>query len=190
MLLQLCGPNASGKSFIGRELLQRYESTEVWDARWKQKPIVSAYDLVNGLTVLGRYNPGVACGGLEGSFRPLARVAEYAAEMGVSRKFAFGEAMMLSSSRTQLRRVQELMGDEPLVIAVLNTPYELCLERVYQRNGGKAINEGALKMLHKRVNNLPEVFEPEGIITRVIDYQNPVEAVLDVFEEFGWDGAR
>lgn len=68
-----------------------------------------------------------------------------------------------------LREAEERYPDRKVIILSFNTPLEVCLDRVYKRNGGKPIKEDAVEMKWKMVQRSAKKFKAAGFTSLTID---------------------
>lgn len=188
MILTLRGCSGSGKSYVAHQLLERYPNTPIYLGGWNQdpnRPKLVGYDLPGGMLMLGRYTaPG---GGLDGFLLTKTREKFYALvrDAFLAAPFVFGEALTISSSRIWW---QELSREFPgqVIFAFLDTPVDLAIQRVLQRNGGRPIKEPQLKQHYRFVNRLGHRLEADGERVYWIDHTRPVEQVIQIFKDEGW----
>jgi hypothetical protein len=81
-----------------------------------------------------------------------------------------------------LREIQRANGapEEGLVWAFLNTPIDVCLARVYARNGGKAIKEKNVIDKWKAIESCKLKAAEVGENVFEIDYKDPLPQVLEL----------
>jgi hypothetical protein len=60
---------------------------------------------------------------------------------------------------------------EPIVV-FFTTPVDVCLKRIYERNGGKAIRENLVQNKYDTIMRQPQYFSENGIQTVCIDNTN------------------
>ena len=73
--------------------------------------------------------------------------------------------------------------DRRVVIISFNTPPEVCLERIYQRNGGKPIKEDAVRQKWGMVQRGAKKFKTAGFVTVRVDNSNtPKEQMFFRFQ--------
>jgi len=187
MFVSLRGPGGSGKSYVGHALLDAYPHVPIFDDTWnKQKPKLIGYELPGGLVVLGRYTaPG---GGLDGFLTSKTRDKFHALirKYATTKPFVFGESLTISSSRIWWEELADELGYGALVFAFLNTPPDLCVQRILHRNGGKPIHEDQVHAHYRFIQRLAGKFEMRGDRVVHIDYKQSVEAVTKLFTEAGW----
>jgi len=188
MILTLRGCGGSGKSYVGHQLLERYPNTPIWVSGWNKPPHkkLIGYDLPGGMLLLGRYT--AAGGGLDGYLLTRTRDKFYGLidEAMQAAPFVFGESLTISSSRIWW---QEFSAKNPgqVVFAFLDTPVDLCVQRILQRNGGRPIKEWQVVQHHRFIGRLAERFRAEGEIVYTIDHRHPVEDVIRIYkEDYGW----
>jgi adenylate kinase family enzyme len=183
MLLQLRGSSGSGKSYVAHQLLERYEHKPLYNPAVR-KTVPYAYALPGGLFILGGYT--ARGGGVDGwPVETTVRELEALDEPG---RFIFFEGLLISRSRGQWERLAR--NGHEYVAAILDTPPELCIQRVYERNGGKQINEWRLRDNHRGARTAVRYMGEAGIDTVTIRHGRSVEDVLSVLRDHGWTGDR
>lgn len=79
-------------------------------------------------------------------------------------------ASTISSTYINLfKEAEERYPDRRIVILSFNTPLEVCLDRIYKRNGGKPIKEDAVELKWKTVQRAAKKFKAAGFSTINID---------------------
>lgn len=134
VLVNIRGTNGSGKSTVMRHLIDLFKMDEV---DWTEN--ASGYKSTrHKIAVVGKYK--TACGGCDG-IHPQQHIKDAILEaFSRGSKIVLFEGIMASLTFGPWAEFVEANGLEP-VWAYLDTPPELCLERIYKRNGGKAIKE-------------------------------------------------
>lgn len=65
--------------------------------------------------------------------------------------------------------VEEKYPDTKIIIVNFVPPFEVCLDRIQKRNGGKPIKEEIVRRKWKAVNRNVQAFKDEGFITLKVD---------------------
>lgn len=79
-------------------------------------------------------------------------------------------ASTISSTYINLfKEAEERYPDRRIVILSFNTPLEVCLDRIYKRNGGKPIKEDAVELKWKMVQRAAKKFKAAGFTSIKID---------------------
>ena len=170
LLVSLRGTHGSGKSHLVRQLLERYDAQPT-DVDKKGRPNNYVMTLSNGdkLFVVGSYVN--ACGGCDG-IQPYSliwpRVAKFA-ELG----HVLFEGALVSSSYGNIGRSMESYGDRA-VFAFLDTPLQVCLDRIQQRRLAK----GNIKPLDPK-NTIGKMNSCNGTISKIRDVFHRRVVVLD-----------
>src|SRR6266496_3953960 len=140
-IVSIRGTHGSGKSTIVTKIMAKYGATPFYGAQRTPKSKPESYLLsLNGSTplyVIGPYT--TACGGAD-AIQPYSEIwprVEKAANMVSHVLF---EGALVSSSygsigHSMQRRIDE--NGEDCVFAFLDTPLDLCLERIRQRRAAK-----------------------------------------------------
>lgn len=182
MIINIRGTHGSGKSTIVRRMLDRYEAKpESLDKRGKAANYVMQLGDGSKLFVVGGYEN--ACGGCDG-IQPYSeiwpRVVRFAA-MG----HVLFEGALVSSSYGNIGRDSEQYGDQ-FIFAFLNTPVEVCLERIKKRR----LEKGNTKELnpHNTVykfdniqRSIAKIRDEFGRRVEILDYRKPIPQLLGLF---------
>jgi hypothetical protein len=183
MIINIRGTHGSGKSTLVKQVMERYkavpESYSAKGGKKSAKPVGYVMESCAGkLFVVGPYE--TACGGCD-AVQPYAliwpKVVEYAAQGHV-----LFEGALVSSSYGNIGRDSEVYGDD-FVFAFLNTPLDVCLERIRKRRESKG-NTKPLDPKNTRVKfeNVQRSYEKiTGEFNRravILDYRRPMPALL------------
>ena len=174
MIVTLRGPGGSGKSWVGNTLVRRYPCERVYrDGK------VHHYVLPGGLYVLGRYENfarGVERWSLDEVLDALLELAPLG--------HVFVEANVLATS-TSLWTALAQRGI-PVIYAFLDTPPEVCIARIYARNGGKPIKEQHVHDRYRALQRLAASLEVRGEPVVRVHYAKALEEIEELFMERGW----
>jgi len=179
-ILNIRGTNGSGKSTVVRQLMSHFGlEAEV------AKPgtnLVWAYQLRNGMYVLGRYE--TACGGADtvSSFAKIRTQVGILAQRGDVAFEGFLWSGIFKSSDEFARTTPH-----HVIFAMLDTPTDLCIQRVIERRrlvaNSKPFNPENLLAKHRAVLRAQEQLRRAGHDVRVLPYEEPLETILRWFEE-------
>lgn len=179
MIINIRGTHGSGKSTIIKELLKRYTAGPAGiDA--KGRPENYVFDLATGkqVYVIGSYVN--ACGGCDG-IQPYSdiwpRVVKFAALGHV-----LFEGALVSSSYGNIGRDSEEYGDQ-FVFAFLNTPMEVCLERIRRRREAKGndkpVNPKNTQNKYDNIQrSIPKIRDEFKRRTVILDYRRAIPQLL------------
>jgi len=162
MIYNIRGTSGSGKTFLVRKLVQHYNGEEIHDEAGK----IFGYRLPQNLYVLGRYDDAIKGGGVDnitgalhkrflahgGSGNSMDAVEQQVrkwAQMGCHVLF---EGIIVTSV---WGRWVQLAADEQVHFLFLDTPLEVCYQRVLERSGGRspkgwAEGKSDLQIKHER----------------------------------------
>lgn len=142
MIINIRGTNGSGKTHLARQMIGENPDPvdlNFYDAPTKKDPSrrlrVEGY-AGNGVMAIGSYRQG--CGGMDTipSFAIQQGAIQYALELGCSVEHVLCEGVLASTvagSWLDFFRDNNRIHHEQVLIAYLDTPLELCLERIRAR---------------------------------------------------------
>lgn len=177
MLVKLHGTSGSGKSTIARALMDRAMLT-LLDRAYK----VERVDVVRPIYILGTYNS--QCGGCDTlkADEQIELIHKYA-PLG----HVFYEGLLGSEYYGRLGAASEPYGDDH-IFAFLNTPIELCIERIKKRRelkgNLKPLNEENTRGRIKKIETLKRKLVFMGRRVVDIDHKDGSEQVRKLFEEW------
>jgi len=184
MIINLRGPNAAGKTTIARDLMARAECRPV---RLKPggRPIGYAGPAPWRLEVLGSYEN--ACGGCD-TIRTVQEVidrTERAMHRGANVLF---EGILISTTFGAIGTWAQGLKFPPVLFAFLDTPMEVCLDRLEKRRAEsgratKPLNLENVKAKWHQNARLVSRFREAGLKVTILDWQRPVD---QLWGEFGW----
>lgn len=177
MIINIRGTHGSGKSTIVKTILNTYNGVALGP---EKKPEGYSMTIADGskLFVVGSYK--TACGGCDG-IQPYnmiwPRVVEYAQEGHV-----LFEGALVSSSYGNIGRDSTVYGDQ-FVFAFLNTPLQVCLDRIMQRRKSKGVDKplnpkNTTSKYENIQKSIPKIRDEFGRRVVVIDYRKAVSQVL------------
>lgn len=189
MIVNLRGSSGAGKSYVTRELLKKYPpeaKRQVAGLFSKKKARVVANELPGNLTVLGNYEY-YQMGGLDG-YKPWPSVKELITRYANARKFLVYEGLLLGQQRGLHVELGRQLGPENVILAVLDTPFEECLRRIYARNGGAVIKESTVETAWNHVRRQSESMAAAGECQLVyLDHRDPFPQLERLLLDAGWD---
>lgn len=180
MLLKLHGTSGSGKSTIARALMDRAMLT-ILDRAYKSERT----DIVRPVYILGTYNS--QCGGCDtlSAGEQIELLHKYA-PLG----HVFYEGLLGSEYYGKLGAASELYGDDH-IFAFLDTPIELCIERIKERRklkgNLKPLNENNTRGRIKKIETLKRKLEFMGRKVVTIDHDDAVFQVIELYKEWEHD---
>ena len=186
MILNIRGTNGSGKTHLVRRLLAEHENEVIYDQTGKK---IVAYNLFNLNTfVVGRYD--VACGGADAMPKPKDMPGWNSmdvVEQEVRRYAKMGnvlfEGLIVSSV---YGRWEKIAAELPFTWAFLDTPMEVCRQRVGERNGGKllkneelGLEKTHLGLVYKRCQTHLRRAQTAGLNVLVVNYERAYETIQE-----------
>lgn len=192
MILNIRGTNGSGKTTLVKKLITDCEGESfrwhseshelVWEessglpapkGNWRHG-LIAGYYLGDGIRVLGPYHND--CGGADQihNIRLVDSIIRTWHEEGFNIIF---EGIIIS---TIWSRFAQMAHDLPMTIAYLDTPPPICIERIKQRNGGKAFKEELVwgkdaTMIKPQLKKAAA----EGVPFAVWEYETAYEQMLE-----------
>lgn len=186
MIINIRGTNGSGKTHLVRRLLAEHEHEVIYDQTGKK---IVAYNLFNLNTfVVGRYD--VACGGVDTMPKPKDMPdwnSMDVVEQEVRRYAKMGnvlfEGLIVSSVYGRWAKIAE---EFPFTWAFLDTPMEVCRQRVGERNGGKllkneelGLEKTHLGLVYRRCQTHLRRAQAAGLNVLVVNYERAYETIQE-----------
>lgn len=185
MIINLRGTNGSGKSTVAKGLMKGLEPNNVGLVEYKTPAGRPAHVMGTrvpdlDLIVVGKYT--TACGGCDTiKTQDLCKEAVKAASKLASNVFFEGIlASTLFSGYLALSQELKKARKGGLVWCYLDTPLEKCLQRIQQRNGGKAINEQLVADKVRAIEATRIKAEAAGETVKVIRHGQALKQILEV----------
>lgn len=198
MILNIRGSSCSGKSTNVYELLKRYPSVEVWEkVGWnKKKDRCVGHLLPGGLFIVGPYLSGAKTGGMDMLMPGKTELVTLWLERNCQRyPHVIFESMMASLAIGRYHELsQRLQPQGGLTFAFMDTPLEICRERMHSRNGGKGpsgkgINEAAtVDHQWKRIRQIETRMQQLKETCHWLNWENSYEEMITLLQVIGgWD---
>lgn len=207
MIINLRGTNGSGKTFLARQLIG--ERAAPIDLLWYDAPTKKEPERKKSLEgwgcaefiAIGSYKQG--CGGMDTipSFdlqQQAVRVAydwkRPGAIASLTRRMkpqhVIAEGVLASTVAGSWLNFFSGFNKDEVLIAYLNTPLSVCLERITQRQIAakgetREIKEDLVEAKIKSINATREKFNKAGFLTCVLDYRDPLNALLNQLKTLG-----
>lgn len=178
------GCNGSGKTTLLRSLardpLCRVINVIVPD----HKPIPVTYT-PDGIAIIGDYTPAAAGATTAGLDRIKTQAAAKAVVELVGRdpdvKAVLFEGVVVSTIYGPWREWSRANGG--MIWAFLDTPLEVCLKRIQERNGGKPIKEEQVAAKHRTIARVREKALADGEQVRDIHWETALKDLKAILEE-------
>lgn len=178
LIVKLHGTSGAGKSTVAYEIMQMYPAYGTIERDDKVVGHSVSIDL-KPLHILGRYT--TQCGGCDTlkADQQIALLNDMAPQGHV-----FYEGLLSSEYYGRLGTASEQYGDRH-VFAFLDTPIDLCIERVILRRlkagNAKPLDETNTRARIKKIASLKAKLERMGRRVVTIPYQDATRAVLDLY---------
>lgn len=187
LLVNIRGCNGSGKSTIPMSMMNDPEMYVIEKPyKGKQKKILTVFPTYGWITLGTYFNK---TGGVD--VFPNNELTQKALWYAL-KKFPEYDIMMEGVIASTIRstyvnlfhEVEEKCPDINIIIMNFVPPFEVCLDRIQKRNGGKPIKEEAVRNKWKIVNRNVQAFKDEGFVSIKIDTSKiPKEDMFHTFEE-------
>ena len=169
-----------GRAHVTHEIKNKDKSDKAPEKiRVPHAPIPVTY-CPNGIAILGDYTPAAAGATTAGCDRIKTQEAtklalQYIAEnKGV--KFVLFEGIVVSTIYGPWKEWGDANGG--MAWAFLDTPLDLCLERIQVRNGGKPVKEDQIAAKHKTIARVQEKAFNDGQTVLNLDHTKPLADLL------------
>ncbi len=185
-IVSLRGTSGSGKSTVAFKLFEAFPREELFDIQGKiagYKVDASSAGVKAPIFVLGKYT--TACGGCDSI--PTQQLAADMA-VGFHRKgHVLMEGLLASAAGPKGAVTATIQETGEAVFAVLDTPVELCLDRVRARRKARGderpLNEKNTRDKYTQSRSTAKTLHGLGYDVRSIDHQNAFSEVLAIFQE-------
>lgn len=158
MIIKLGGPNGSGKTTFAREFMKQWKFTPVTNERGKitQYTAAASVGKFKQVVVLGSYE--AVCGGMDGVSDKNVRIAMIKEHMNNKQRLTLFEGIMTGLTYGEIGVLSET-DKQPWIYAFLDTPFEVCVERVLARRAEKGNDKpfDAEKNLRRRMREVQSV---------------------------------
>lgn len=180
------GCNGSGKTTLLRSLARDPRCVVVEASVPDHKPIPITYT-PEGLAIIGDYTPaaaGATTAGLDRIKTQAAAkaVAEFAGANTEVKAVLF-EGVVVSTIYGPWQEWSKANGG--MVWAFLDTPLEVCLKRIQERNGGKPIKEDQVADKHRTIARVREKALEAGEAVRDIHWETTLKDIKAVIASLG-----
>jgi hypothetical protein len=160
MIINIRGTNGSGKTAVAMALLgERYTVAEhVHDG--VKAPLTWSFD--EQTVAVGKYREGY-CGGCDAIKTQDAICQAVRTAAATTRPMVVFEGVLVSTLFERYLVLSRSLGERDrsaITWAFLDTPAEVCMARVLQRNGGKAINKD---LFMEKFNRMPKIRYKAGL---------------------------
>lgn len=180
------GCNGSGKTTLlrclARDPLCQVTNVIVPD----HKPIPVTY-APGGIAIIGDYTPAAAGATTAGLDRIKTQAAAKAVAELVGRdpdvKAVLFEGVVVSTIYGPWQEWSKANGG--MIWAFLDTPLEVCLKRIQERNGGKPIKEDQVADKHRTIARVREKALADGETVRDIHWETALKDIKAVIENLG-----
>ena len=186
-LVNIRGCNGAGKSTIPMSMMDDPEMYvhEIRGSNGKRMSAITVFPTYNWVALGTYFNKTGGMDTLRDNWT--TRMTLYAALDGFPEYNVLMEGIMASTIRSTyinlFQEVQEYYGDDlTIMIISLLPPVEVAISRVYSRNGGKPINEEAVRGKWETVARNVAAFGEAGFISlKVNSAKVPKEKMLSAF---------
>lgn len=197
MLLNIRGTNGSGKTTVYRKFIDEHRAEDLYGPMPREgtkkryvKPI--AFRLEGGAYCVGRYQAG--CDGIH-PHEVIEDLIRHYAALG----HAVYENVLISGNRGRWEAlaIELAAAGNPSCWAVLDTPFEECLRRIYERRARRkaegwkhrndTIQEGLVEAHYRRVHRSALEARAAGMDVRLLDHRIAYEQAHDILRSGGWE---
>jgi len=200
VIVNLRGCSGAGKSYPGFQFVEEFgPPVDVKQLGWfnRKNPKLIAQILPGGLCLAGRYVMGQSTrlekgkkgysGGVDG-FYPMDELQRMIEYLSGYYPHMLVESLMISGTFQRWLDFSEAHGGPAgMTFATLDTPLELCLERIQQRNGGRPVKEDQIEKHRRQVLRCHDKFAAAGARAVLVDHSRSYEQVKEMFFGAGWN---
>lgn len=184
MIICLRGTSGSGKSTVAFTMLKNFPHDKITDKNGK----VMGYKVDAGLSrpiyLVGKYE--TKCGGCDtiATQQEAADRAVYFHELG---GHVLMEGLLMSAAGPKGAVTATIEATRAAVFAILDTPIDVCLDRVRQRRLARGderpLNETNTRDKHKQTMQTAKALKELGYDVRAIDHTRAYDDVMEILKE-------
>lgn len=178
--INIRGCNGSGKTTV----LRQYAATRSPEVRTVEvpdhKPIPVTY-LSNRVAILGDYSPE-ATGTTAGCDRIKTQQAAKDALKAIEADAVLFEGIIVSTIFQPWSDWSH--ENNGMVWAFLDTPLDVCLDRIQSRNGGKPINEKLVADKWNGINRVKDKATEAGERVETLNYNKALEELAEIVDDY------
>lgn len=185
-IVSLRGTSGSGKSTVAFTMLKNFPSDKIVGEGNKTlgyKLDASSYGVSNPIYILGKYE--TACGGCDGI--PTQQMAADRAIEFNKDGHVLMEGLLASAAGPAGCMTISIQATGNAVFAILDTPVDVCIERVKQRRSARGddrpFNPANTQAKHNQTMRAAKNLHQLGYDVRAIDHTNAYEQVMSIFKE-------
>jgi predicted ABC-type ATPase len=189
LFVNIRGCNGSGKSTIPIQMMNSDPDCHVLGAQHEGKYIsaFTRFPKYNWFAV-GPYSTKTNCGGMD-ALPNTAFIKSCIKYAWARPEHVIAEGILASTVKSTYADLFHQCNNEieERKVIVLNfiTPLDICLERVYARNGGKKVNVDQIQDKWNIVNKNVDYFKEQGFTSlRVDNSKTPKDKMLEKFLKF------
>lgn len=202
MWVNLRGAGGAGKSYPGFKLLEEFGGCDIVSRNYfakTGKPMrrdkLLGHVLPGGLCLAGRYRVQKSTvredgkgytGGLDG-WHPIAETERLLDDLIGRYQHGFFESLMVSGTYSRWHDWAAKHPDRKVAFATLDTPYEVCRERIVARSGGRSSDDKSHHAHWVQVRRAANHFHNGGDYSIAVDHRVSYETVLALLRAGGWD---
>lgn len=187
VIVNIRGTSGSGKSTVALEFLNKFANEELTGKDGKitgYRVNTEKAGLKYDLFILGRYT--TQCGGLD-MYPNQATAGERAVKAWESGGHVLAEGLLASAAGPKGTFPAAIQSTGAACFAVLDTPLDVCIERVRARRiakgNEKPFNDKNTRYKHKQVLSAAKLLKKHDCDVRFIDHTNAFEEIMNIFRE-------
>lgn len=186
MIVNLRGTNGSGKSYVIRQLMKKYSAVPIMHTNRVTKTLLGprldesiiGYHLEKpNIRVVGPYTS--ACGGCD-RIKTQEEVEQRVLEFHALGHVIF-EGVIISTIIHRWIKFSKQNGG--MLWAFMDTPVEVCIQRVQSRNDGdETVNNDLILGKWNRMKRIAQVAQEEGEHVVWLDHRKPIGSLLKAMQ--------
>ena len=187
VIVNIRGTSGSGKSTIAFEFLKRFPHEELTGKDGKIKGYrlnTSSAGLEYDIFILGKYT--TVCGGLD-ACPTQAEAGELATKAHALGGHVLAEGLLASAAGPKGALTEAIHQTGSAVFAILDTPLQVCLDRVRSRRlakgNEKPFNEKNTRDKYTQTHSTAKTLKKLGYDVRPIDHTKAFDDVMAIFQE-------
>ncbi len=179
-IITIRGTNGSGKSWLVRQLMDRYPFNIVEVNPKNGFPIVYHNSSLN-MFILGDYRSHLNAPGCDVMSTTVVEILANLQRLNQTGHVVF-EGVTTAATYGRYADLAKQLPSGAFIWCFIDTPLDICIQRIYSRNGGKPIKEHKVAAMIRQISTQPGKAKAEGWPVYMIDHQKAWGSFMEMLD--------